>query len=141
MKPTITQITDNVFLADCSMSFNHKRINELGITHLLIVGDTLKLHDDDKYKLLHIKIDDTADAKLSPHYNDCYNFISNNKTLIYCVNGISRSASVVVSYLMKKYNMSVNDTIELVKIYRPIVSIEDHFLKELQRLECEMTTN
>ena len=139
MKPTITQITDNVFLSDCSMSFNHKRISELGITHLLIVGDTLKIHDEDKYKILQVKIDDTNDAKLSTHFTECYDFISDNKTLVYCVNGISRSATIVVSYLMKKYNMTVKDTIDLVKMYRPIVSIEDHFLKELQRLECEMT--
>ena len=138
MRPSITQITDNVFLSDCSVSFNHKKINELGITHMLVIGDTLKIHDEDKYSVLHIKIDDTADAKLKPHYDECYNFIADNKTLVYCVNGISRSATVVVSYLMKKYKISAKNAIEHVKLYRPIICVEDHFLKELQRLECEM---
>jgi protein-tyrosine phosphatase len=138
LKPSISQITKNVFLSDCSMSFNHSKLESLGITHMIVVGDTLKIHDEDKYKILHIKIDDSYQAKLKQHFDECDAFIADNKTLVYCVNGVSRSATIVVAHLMKKNNISNIKAIEYIKKYRPIINIEDNFLKELQRLECEL---
>jgi hypothetical protein len=135
LRPSISQITDDIFLADCSMSFNHAKLEELGITQFILVGDALRPHDEDRYKILHVKVDDSYDANIQPYFKECVEFISNGKTLVYCANGSSRSAAIVVSCIMQKNKMKMKDAIEMVKQIRPIVNIEDHFLKQLITLE------
>jgi hypothetical protein len=50
----------------------------------------------------------------------------------------SRSAAVVVSYLMKRERMSLQDAFTLVKIRRPIVYPAFAFVRQLRELECKL---
>lgn len=67
-----------------------------------------------------------------------YNFINNiileNKNvLIHCMAGISRSVSLVIYYLMKKFHISYNDALNIVKYKRSIVNPNDSFKIQLQK--------
>jgi protein-tyrosine phosphatase len=139
MKPSVNRITDSVYITDCSMTFKHDLLSNLQITQMIAVGDTLKIHDEDKYKILHIKIDEYADLK--QYFESCNNFINDNasgKTLVYCVNGVSRSAAVIAAHLMLTYNFKTKQAVDYILRFRPTVHIEDNFYKQLLKLECEM---
>jgi protein-tyrosine phosphatase len=46
--------------------------------------------------------------------------------------GSSRSATIVIYYLMKKYNMTLEESINFVKEKRNIVNLTNKFCEELQ---------
>ena len=56
MKPSVNRITDSVYITDCSMTFKHDLLSNLQITQMIAVGDTLKIHDEDKYKIIAIRL-------------------------------------------------------------------------------------
>ncbi len=60
---------------------------------------------------LKISIDDSPFENISQFFGSCFEFISKNikygNVFVHCVAGVSRSATIVIAYLMriKKYNL------------------------------------
>ncbi|XP_076654009.1 dual specificity protein phosphatase MPK-4 isoform X1 [Halictus rubicundus] len=73
----------------------------------------------------YIQITDMPREDLLTHFGDSYEFINhaletNCRILVHCYFGVSRSATLVIAYLMKKYGKSFSDTFEVVKEKRQI---------------------
>ena len=60
------------------------------------------------------------------------------KILVHCVQGMSRSASVIISYLMLKRGMKLKDAHEHVKGRRSIIRPNEGFVQQLIQLEREV---
>lgn len=56
--------------------------------------------------------------------------------VVHCLAGISRSATVVAAYLMKKYHQSLKDVLCFMKNVRPVVSPNPGFLQQLKVWEA-----
>ena len=52
--------------------------------------------------------------------------------------GISRSATVVIAYLMSRYGMTYKSALEFVKSIRPQVRPNRYFRQQLQQFEYEL---
>mmetsp|Transcript_80191 Transcript_80191/g.231642 ORF Transcript_80191/g.231642 Transcript_80191/m.231642 type:complete len:307 (+) Transcript_80191:81-1001(+) len=61
-----------------------------------------------------------------------------HKVLVHCVQGISRSASVVIFYLMAHQRMSLREAFELTRRKRPVVEPRAEFLRQLGVHECKL---
>jgi protein tyrosine phosphatase len=57
--------------------------------------------------------------------------INNNKILVHCMAGISRSVSLVTYFLMKKYHISYDEAISIIKNKRPIANPNNSFKNQL----------
>lgn len=71
--------------------------------------------------------------------NEAVSFIEQRKhygnILVHCHAGVSRSASIVIGYLMRINELTLNEAIEHVVGLRPIVSPNASFLQQLATLE------
>ncbi|KAI8896791.1 dual specificity phosphatase [Globomyces pollinis-pini] len=61
--------------------------------------------------------------------------ISKQPILIHCHQGVSRSAALVIGYLMKIYKMTCHDAYNLVKDRAPSISPNVSLIAQL--VECE----
>lgn len=69
-----------------------------------------------------------------------YHFINNSissgtNILVHCMAGISRSVSLVAYYLMKKYHISFNDAMTIIKNKRMIANPNNSFKIQLQKYQ------
>ncbi|GAM19484.1 hypothetical protein SAMD00019534_026590 [Acytostelium subglobosum LB1] len=109
---------------ECRSKVYHERdgINELKLPIMDRVGDE---HQFDTFYKLFQHIDDIAQTK--------------GKCIIHCKRGRSRSATIVIAYLMYKLNYTLNDAFHHVKERRKIIG--PHYDLKLQLLHWERYLN
>lgn len=61
--------------------------------------------------------------------------------LVHCYAGVSRSVTIVVAYIMKKYNWNVDEALNFVKEKRVVAKPNDGFMKQLKQFEETLSLN
>ena len=80
-----------------------------------------------------LSIEDSQDADLLGVLPTCLDLIQsglagrNGKVLVHCQGGISRSASFVVAFIMRQYQMSYDEALALVKAKRACIRPNQNF--------------
>lgn len=139
----LSYILDNIYIGNISTSINKELLKEKGITHILsATSHFMPAHPED-FKYLHIPSYDITSFDLSEFFNQGSEFIKegtsgNNRILVHCIYGKSRSVSLVISYLMTHKNYKYEDALALVKNQRPVANPNDSFIKQLKELELDI---
>lgn len=134
------EIIPNLFLGSSFNAYNKNELNKKQINIILNVTDEISNFYETENKLTYYKfpIKDNNNDDISSILNETYNIIENHisngdKILIHCYMGASRSASVVIHYIMKKYGLSYETTLRLIKNKRPIVNLTEKFQTTLKQ--------
>lgn len=125
---------DNLFLGNAVNSQNEYTIKKFGIEKIINVTEELPCVFDD-LEYLQIPIRDTRDNFIEKYLPDTIDFIEKHKNkqiLVHCYMGSSRSAIVIVNYLVKIHNMDLYEAIKFVKRKRPLVNINLNFVNEIR---------
>jgi protein-tyrosine phosphatase len=65
---------------------------------------------------------------------------NNQKVVVNCYAGVSRSSSIVIAYIMYKYKLTLEEALQYVKSKRPIVQPNVGFMRQLKGLEPLLLT-
>ncbi|KAM9727902.1 dual specificity protein phosphatase 13A [Menidia menidia] len=139
------EVWPNLFLGDMSMSHDKFGLWQLGITHVLNAahGKLCCKGSDDFYgttvKYLGVPANDLPTFDLSPFFYPASEFIhqaltSGGKVLVHCAVGVSRSAALVLAYLMIHHHFSLMSSIRCVQQKRWIFPNRG-FLQQLIALD------
>jgi protein-tyrosine phosphatase len=132
---TPDKISTTVYLGKSNSAKNMQVLHDLGITHVLMVGFDLEAVFPNEFVYMHIELDDKESTDIEAHFATAYEFIDgvNNggKVLVHCHAGVSRSATIVIAYLMKKYELSVDDAVAMCKRGRPCIKPNRGFMAAL----------
>ncbi|CAG9768546.1 unnamed protein product [Ceutorhynchus assimilis] len=139
------RIETNLYLGGVAAATDIDTLNKLGITYILTI-DTCPLPRNiselNHIKIKFIQLADFPKEDLISHFDDTNAFIQealhNNKAiLVHCYFGISRSATVVLAYMMKKNQLSYTEAYNKLKSKRSLVFPNKGFVTQL-RLYKEM---
>ena len=88
-------------------------------------------------------INDVPNATLEPVLDQCLSIIHQTLTagsgvLVHCAAGISRSASVIIAYLIQYEGMTMTDAIRHLKSVRPSVYPNRSFMEQLAEFEKKL---
>jgi hypothetical protein len=134
--PEIDKITDKIFLGNYEAAKSKDILKNKGITHIITVGMEMDPMFEDDFEYLLIRARDSEDEKIFQHFYECFEFIEKSgKTFIHCREGISRSATITIAYLMWKYEMSLREGLKLVMKKRRKINPNNGFLKQLKIFE------
>ena len=140
----IDHIIDNIYLGDFRTADNIDILKEHNITHIINCAFNLpnKYPEQITYKRLELR--DETDQPIIEKLEEAYQFIKENKDkniFVHCVFGKSRSASVVIFYIMKEKKLNFNEAKNFVKNIRQIVEPNSGFENELNRYYEENIKN
>ena len=91
-------------------------------------------------KELHLKIRDNVNFDIIPFFKQSNEFINQvrsvgGKILIHCKLGISRSAAIVIAYLIKYYGFNFNSALKFIKKQRDRINPNAGFIELLKQYE------
>ena len=128
-----------LYLSGIAAAENAGTLADLGITHVLSIltpGEVPVLPA--RIRHLVVPLADTTTSALLPHLPTIVAFISaalandGNRVLVHCVEGVSRSASAVVAYLMAERGMDYTTALRVVRRRRGIVAPNAGFVRQLE---------
>ena len=138
----INEITENLYLGNLSSAENVENLKKLGIKKVLSL---LEYFSFPKYKeednIIHKKlsINDFDNENIIRYFGECLNFIKgDDKILVHCRAGSSRSASFVIAYLIWNKKMSFKEAFDFVKSKRNNASPNPGFRAQLELFEKEL---
>lgn len=140
--PSIDQITEKIYLGNESGAHNQEMLKELKITHILVAGNYLHQKYPKDFKYFKLPLHDKPAQDLFPYFKAASDFIDEGeRVLVHCGAGMSRSASIVIAYLMMKNKWNYTEAHDFVKTRRAIVCPNEGFATQLQKLQICIENN
>lgn len=138
-------IPEFLYLGNVDGAADIENLKRLGIKYVLNMTSESKSTCDYNppaglFECLRISIDDSPNVRISDYFNTTHKFINKARSegvgvLVHCYAGVSRSASIVISYLMKTQGLSFNDARIIVRNLRPIINPNEGFVNCLIKYE------
>ncbi|KAL1769866.1 inactive dual specificity phosphatase 27 [Sigmodon hispidus] len=141
----VDEVWPNIFIAEKSVAVNKGRLKRLGITHILNAAHGTGVYTGSDFytgmeiQYLGVEVDDFPEVDISQHFRKAAEFLDEalltcrGKVLVSSEMGISRSAVLVVAYLMIFHSMAILEALMTVRRKRAIYP-NDGFLKQLREL-------
>uniref|UniRef100_A0A1Q3FYQ7 Putative dual specificity phosphatase n=1 Tax=Culex tarsalis TaxID=7177 RepID=A0A1Q3FYQ7_CULTA len=141
----VSKLLRNLYLCGGSAA-SVPTMQQLGVT--LVINATTEqelpntpLPCDESTGYMRIPVKDNREADLDRYFNEVADRIEQESqrtdgvTLVHCVAGVSRSASLCLAYLIKYHRMSLKDAYNHVKARRPQIRPNVAFVKQLMEFE------
>jgi len=144
LKDHINEVLPGLYIADAKAVSNHAWLKSLGITHIVNCAKELKNQFPTDFHYLTLGLEDKSYSEdlfrvLEPAYRYVNDVMNAKKfrpnVVVHCYAGMSRSASVVIYYLMRKNGWSYAKALSYLKSKRPIVKPNPWYAKQLQDIE------
>lgn len=114
-------------------------LKEKGITHILCCTEDQKHYFPEDFTYGSVPLNDVSDADISRHFDSSFLFIEEGLkkggVLVHCAAGVSRSSSIMIAYLIRKFMLNYEEAYHFVKSKRPCVEPNEGFKKQLQDIK------
>ncbi|XP_054839411.1 dual specificity protein phosphatase 13-like [Eublepharis macularius] len=145
----VDEVWPNLFLGDHISAHSRFGLWKMGISHILNAAHgTIFCHEPHDFygttiEYYGVPAHDLPDFDISPYFYPAAEFIHKAlntpgaKIFVHCAVGISRSASLVLAYLMIYHHLSLIEAIEAVKKHRWIFPNRG-FQEQLRNLDIQL---
>ncbi|XP_008277359.1 dual specificity phosphatase DUPD1-like [Stegastes partitus] len=151
-RPTgaVNEVWPNLYIGDAATAQDKTLLASLEITHVVNAADGRqhidtgpRFYRDTSVRYHGVQAADCKDFDLSPFFTETADFIHDalsqeGKVLVHCARGISRSATLVLAFLMIKERLSLVEAVEVVSSRRNILP-NVGFLNQLCLLDSSLT--
>ena len=124
----ISKITDNIYLSGIYGADNIDKLNEYNIKCILncTKNEPNVFENNSDMTYMRIPVNDMGGQHIEQYFDSTYNFIEkctsmNKNVLVHCHAGVSRSATILIAYFMRKNKISYQEAFDFVKSKRSII--------------------
>lgn len=130
-------IIHHIYLGGARTAENLSVLQELNITRVLVIGTGLTCHFPEALTYHHISLEDQDEENIAQHFLPAIDFIDKapDNVLVHCYAGVSRSASLVIAYIMFKQRVALSEAVKIVKAKRSCISPNFGFMLQLKDFE------
>lgn len=147
MRREMQEIIPGLYLGPYSAAMRSKSDSLLAnkVTHIVCIRQAVEAHFirpnfPDLFKYLVLDIADSATENIIQHFpkvkkflDDCW--IAGGRALVHGNAGISRSAALVIAYIMEKYGLTYKEAFSLVQQKRFCINLNEGFAQQLKEYE------
>jgi len=149
----INEIIPHLYISNWDTSNNPEIIRLHNIKAVITLETTnkptqiLRYYYSNKIDFIHIQIIDMKESDIGKYFDSTYNFIQkhiskNENVLIHCAAGISRSATIILNFILRdmfrKYNLKHEKpeeiliySLDIARTKRPIINPNPGFINQL----------
>ncbi|XP_057213515.1 dual specificity phosphatase 29-like [Triplophysa rosa] len=139
------EVWPGLYIGDMKVARKYSELQRSGFTHVVNCVDgvvDVKIYTKRGMKYMGFRSLDIDTFDLSPYFSPAAEFIhtalgEKGKVLVHCHAGVSRSATIVLAYLMLKRNMHLVEAINTVKKKRCIYPNRG-FIRQLVYLQKDL---
>ncbi|CAL8120235.1 unnamed protein product [Orchesella dallaii] len=147
MRRTMQEIIPGLFLGPYASATRAKQeeMKAAGLTHIVCVRQNLERNlirpnHPDHFKYLVVEIADSATENIIPHFKVVNSFLDESlsgggKVLVHGNAGISRSAALVIAYIMSKFGVTLKEAFSFVQSKRFCCNPNEGFMAQLREYE------
>lgn len=134
----------NLYLGSYIHATNEDLLDELNIRYVLTALRVCGNYYGERRFHKKVQLEDTETQSLSTVLSECMDFIGSSlregNVLVHCAAGISRSASLVIAYLIMTRKITYEEALKYVQTRRSIVQPNENFEKQLKALagKCQI---
>ena len=137
------EIIPNLFLGSVGCSSNLEELQNNKITHIVCCASGMENKFPDKFKYYNVNLLDKENQNIRIYLDGTYKFIDDalkngGRVFVHCYAGVSRSASILIAYLMKSKKMKFDEALNLLKSKRSKVNPNAGFILQLRAYEKEI---
>jgi protein-tyrosine phosphatase len=136
-------IPDRLFLGSHLHGESFEVVQNLRITHIVNATKSIKNKFLDQLQYCRVVVEDQESEMICYHFNKAFRFMDmafaegpDTRILVHCAQGISRSATLVMMYLMRTEDMTYERALALVQKHRSIVQPNPGFEAQLKDFEA-----
>ncbi|XP_035663652.1 protein phosphatase Slingshot homolog 2-like [Branchiostoma floridae] len=135
-----SEIFEHLYLGSEWNASNLEELQQNGVGYILNVTREIDNFYPGMFDYFNVRVYDEEDSELLSHWNRTYEYIEKakrmgSKCLVHCKMGVSRSASTVIAYAMKEYNMAMQDAYNYVKSIRSCIKPNCAFMQQLEEYQ------
>jgi len=135
----MTYVIDKLYLGDVNDALNVEELRQSkGITHILTLErKPLSIESRNGFDYLFVHALDLDNFDLLSQFENCLEFIdvgrkADGAVLVHCYAGQSRSATVVIAYVMQALGLTLDEALKLVCRQKPDVRPNEGFRFQLE---------
>ncbi|XP_018584400.1 dual specificity protein phosphatase 19 [Scleropages formosus] len=133
----VGQVRPHVLLASQDAAQDLDTLRKLKVSHILNVAYGVENSFPHLFEYKTLNILDLPETPITSYFRECSQFIDEAKAkdgvvLVHCNAGVSRSAAVVIGYLMSREGLTFDDAFALVKAARLAVRPNPGFYQQLK---------
>ncbi|KAI4886364.1 hypothetical protein NFI96_004711 [Prochilodus magdalenae] len=147
------EVWPNIIVSDARTAKDVDLLKVLGVTHIVNAADgPTRIHTGSAFysqaqlqvRYYGVAAPDSRDFNMSQFFYPTARFIHSaltthsGKVLVHCARGISRSATLVLAYLMIYQGLTLSEAIQAVRPHRSILP-NVGFLQQLRELDADLT--
>jgi protein-tyrosine phosphatase len=135
------EVAPKIWLGSWASAYDIEELQKKGITRILVaISDAAPLYPEN-FTYMVLPIDDIntcEDDRMTTYFDQAHNFIQDTldkreSILIHCVYGVSRSATLMCAYYIRKYKIDPQTALSIIKTKRPCAQPNINFMKELTK--------
>jgi len=134
------EVLPGVFLANENAARSWDILRDHGIKRVLNVAKGAKMpFGDQGIEYLYVPLDDNLSQRLHDALRPCLEFIQSSvdaelPLVVHCVSGLSRSASIIVAFLMHSRKLSCDEAMAFLS-HKTRILINSNFQEQLNQLQ------
>ncbi len=141
--PSTYKITPNLYLGDAKIARSKYFLEHNNIYGIINATTDEPNAYPESYDYLRVNIYDKPSEQIRPFFQDVFEFIRRHhrpghSVLVHCQMGISRSATLVIAYLMIDGHKTLGEAFQQVKSVRQQIDPNEGFIKQLRELEISL---
>lgn len=140
----VDEIVNRIYIANFAAANNLQLMKDYGFTHVIVSATELPTPFPKSFTYLKIDVQDSLTDNIRRYFDQCLEFMNqalqdkDSIILVHCMQGISRSPTIVIAYLMKYKRLSLARALEIVSSRRPEIKPNPGFMKQLEDYDNEL---